>query len=58
MERKAYCWGGNQTGLSEVHDRKEKKLSLSVIEIFDIETGKSEYTTNICTTFNIQHKWM
>ena len=39
-----------------VHDSEEKKLFFSVIEIFDTETGKFEYSTNICTTFNIQHK--
>ena len=56
IERKVYCWGGYQKDLPRVHDSKEKRLILSVIEIFDIETGKSEYSTNICTTFNIQHK--
>ena len=52
IERKVYCWGGYQKDLPAVHDSKEKRLFLSVIEVFDIETGKSEYTTNICRTFN------
>ena len=56
IKKKVYCWGGRQTGLPRVHDSKNKRQFLSVIEILDIETGKSEYTTNICTTFNIEHK--
>ena len=56
MERKVYCWGGYQEDLPRDHDSEEKRQFLSVISIFNIETGKSEYTKNICTTFNTQHK--
>ena len=37
---KVYLWGGRQDNLPRDHDSVEKRLLLSVVDIFNIETGK------------------
>ena len=44
---KVYLWGGGQDSLPSVHDSVEKRLFLSLLDIFDIETGKKSLIIGI-----------
>ena len=46
-----YLWGGGQDSLPSVHSSAKKRLLLSVVDIFNIETGKKSLISTMFTWF-------